>query len=94
MRSCTIATNLAGRSTVNLVTALSSIGLAILIGLSLASFQYAKGHSYLSTDSAACANRHIMWPQYEAWLKSSHKAVAGCQVTGIVAFRKPSRSFS
>ena len=40
----------------NLFTTLSSIGVAILVGLSLATFRYAEGLSYLSTDSAACAN--------------------------------------
>lgn len=61
-----------------LVTVAAFLGLAILIGLSLATFQYAQGLSYLSSDSAACANCHIMQPQYDAWLKSSHKSFAGC----------------
>ena len=52
--------------------------LAILIGIGLVTFRYADGLSYLSTDPAACANCHIMWPQYDSWAKSSHKTVAGC----------------
>jgi cytochrome c nitrite reductase small subunit len=39
---------------------------------------YARGYSYLTTDPAACANCHIMDEHYSAWLKSSHRAVAGC----------------
>ncbi len=61
-----------------LLPALSSLALAILVGLSIATFRYAEGFSYLSSDPAACTNCHIMWPQYDSWLKSSHKAVAGC----------------
>ena len=60
------------------VRVLSSLSLAILVGVGLATFRYAEGRSYLSTDPAACANCHIMWPQYDSWLKSSHQAVAGC----------------
>ncbi len=41
-------------------------------------FVYAKGGSYLTNDPAACANCHIMEPQYSGWLKSPHRAVAAC----------------
>ena len=41
-------------------------------------FIYAKGYSYLTNDPAACANCHVMQEQYEGWLKSSHRSVAGC----------------
>lgn len=41
-------------------------------------FAYAQGTSYLSDDAAACANCHIMRDVYQAWTKSSHKAVAAC----------------
>jgi len=41
-------------------------------------FLYAQGASYLGHDSAACANCHVMNEQYDAWLKSSHRAVAEC----------------
>jgi len=41
-------------------------------------FLYAKGASYLGHDSAACANCHVMNEQYDAWIKSSHRAVAEC----------------
>lgn len=48
------------------------------IGLGSFTFVYAKGHSYLTSNPAACANCHIMDEHYAAWLKSSHRAVAGC----------------
>jgi len=41
-------------------------------------FVYASGASYLSNDSAACANCHVMTAHYDAWVKSSHHAVATC----------------
>jgi cytochrome c nitrite reductase small subunit len=61
-----------------LLTTLSGLALAVAIGVGIATFRYAEGLSYLSSDPAACANCHIMWPQYESWQKSSHKSVAGC----------------
>ena len=56
--------------------------LAAMIGVALGvvgfTFAYAQGGSYLSDDSSACANCHIMQDHYSAWLKSSHRAVAVC----------------
>ncbi len=52
--------------------------IGILGGLGTFTFDYAEGLSYLSVDPAACANCHIMLPQYDAWQKSSHHAVAHC----------------
>lgn len=59
---------------------LSLVGLAIgaAVGIGMFTFVYAKGYSYLSNDAAACANCHVMNDQYNGWLKSSHKQVAGC----------------
>lgn len=48
------------------------------MGISIYTFTYAKGASYLTDDSAACANCHIMREYYDGWLKSSHRAVAVC----------------
>ncbi len=53
-----------------------TVGLAA--GLGGYTFRYAEGLSYFSTDPKACVNCHIMRPQYEAWQKSSHHAVAKC----------------
>ena len=38
----------------------------------------AKALSYLSGDPNVCVNCHIMQPQFDAWRKSSHHAVATC----------------
>ena len=54
----------------------TAIGLAV--GVGGYTFVYAKGASYLTNDPAACANCHIMREYYDAWLKSSHRAVAVC----------------
>lgn len=58
------------------------IVLAVLCGGGLGvggfTFDYAEGISYLSRDPAACANCHIMQPQYDSWQKASHHTVAGC----------------
>jgi cytochrome c nitrite reductase small subunit len=49
-----------------------------LLGLGLFTMGYGEGHAYLSNDPAACANCHIMQPQYDSWLGSSHTAQATC----------------
>lgn len=64
----------AGR-TAELVLA-AAIGL--VIGIGSYTFLYAKGGSYLTDDSAACANCHIMREYYNGWIKSSHRTVAVC----------------
>ena len=58
--------------------ALLAIAVGVLVGVGLATFRYAEGASYLSTDPAACANCHIMQTQYDSWQKSSHHTVATC----------------
>jgi cytochrome c nitrite reductase small subunit len=52
--------------------------LAVPAGIGAFTFVYAKGLSYLSTDPRACANCHVMNPQYDAWLKSGHRHTAVC----------------
>src|SRR5689334_11278703 len=47
-------------------------------GIGAYTFAYAKGASYLTNNPEACANCHIMNEQYDSWVKSSHRAVAGC----------------
>jgi cytochrome c nitrite reductase small subunit len=56
----------------------SAVLLGIVFGLGLYTFWYAKGHSYLTDDPAACANCHVMREQYDGWAKASHRAVAVC----------------
>lgn len=57
---------------------LLAISVGILTGIGSYTFTYAEGFSYFSTDPAACANCHIMQPQYESWARSGHHAAAGC----------------
>jgi cytochrome c nitrite reductase small subunit len=58
------------------------VGLAVAVGLAAGvggyTFRYAEGLSYFSTDPKACVNCHIMRPEFEAWQRSSHHAVAKC----------------
>ncbi len=58
------------------IAAAVAIGLAI--GLGGFTFVYARGASYLTNDPEACGNCHIMNDHLDAWFKSSHHAVAGC----------------
>jgi cytochrome c nitrite reductase small subunit len=55
-----------------------SIALGVAAGIGGYTFRYAEGFSYFKTDPRACVNCHIMQPQYDAWSKSSHHAVAVC----------------
>jgi cytochrome c nitrite reductase small subunit len=57
---------------------LIAIAIGVLAGVGAATFQYAEGLSYLSTDPAACANCHIMQGQYDSWQKAGHHTVATC----------------
>lgn len=61
-----------------IIAIIASVFIGIAIGISLYTFVYAKGASYLLNDPAACANCHIMNEQYDGWLKSSHHSVATC----------------
>lgn len=58
------------------IAAVAAVG--VLVGLSVFTFVYAEGGSYLSDDPNACMNCHIMRDQFDAWNRSSHKAVATC----------------
>src|SRR5687767_13211273 len=60
----------------------ASIALGAALGLAGGvggfTFVYAKGASYLTNDPAACANCHVMQGHFDAWMKGSHRSVAGC----------------
>jgi cytochrome c nitrite reductase small subunit len=56
----------------------AAIALGIALGLGAFTFVYARGYSYLSNDAAACANCHVMREHFDAWNKSTHRAVAKC----------------
>jgi cytochrome c nitrite reductase small subunit len=60
------------------ISAVIVLALGVALGIGLFTFGYAQGYSYLLDDPAACSNCHIMRPQYESWLKSSHHDVATC----------------
>ncbi|MBI3019144.1 MAG: cytochrome c nitrite reductase small subunit [Deltaproteobacteria bacterium] len=55
-----------------------SIGIGVLIGGAIYLFWYAKGYSYLSHDSKACLNCHVMREQFNSWTQASHHIVAQC----------------
>ena len=56
--------------------------LALMVGAAAGvgtfTFAYARGGSYLTDDPAACANCHVMREHFDAWVKSTHRAVATC----------------
>ena len=58
--------------------ATSVVILGLALGIGAYTFSYAQGASYLRDDPAACANCHIMRSHFDAWVKSTHKAVATC----------------
>jgi cytochrome c nitrite reductase small subunit len=55
-----------------------AVAIGLAIGLGAFTFSYARGYSYLTNDPAACANCHIMREHFDAWNKSTHRAVATC----------------
>jgi cytochrome c nitrite reductase small subunit len=54
------------------------VAFRVIAGIGGFTFIYARGYSYLTNDPAACANCHVMREQFDGWVKSSHRAVAGC----------------
>jgi len=66
------------RSWLNRTSIALALALGVLLGLGLYTFRYAEGLSYFSSDPKACANCHIMNPEYNSWVKSSHHIVAKC----------------
>jgi cytochrome c nitrite reductase small subunit len=67
-----------GFSLVAVPAALLAATLGIAVGLGGVAFVHGKGTSYMTNDSAACANCHVMQAHYDGWLRSSHHAVATC----------------
>jgi len=49
-----------------------------LLGMSVFTFIYARGHSYFTDNSEACINCHVMEQQFNAWVKSSHGSFTSC----------------
>ncbi|MBK1699577.1 cytochrome c nitrite reductase small subunit [Thiococcus pfennigii] len=52
--------------------------LGVLGGVGLFTLGYGNGLSYLTDDPTACINCHLMQDPFDAWVKSSHRGVAGC----------------
>lgn len=63
---------------VKIVGLILAISIGAAVGIGGYTFVYAKGASYLSNDPSACANCHVMRPQLNGWIKSSHHKVAVC----------------
>ena len=61
-----------------MIGVLLSLFVGIFSGAGGYTFYYAEGASYLSNDPRACMNCHIMQDHFDAWMKSSHRAVAVC----------------
>lgn len=57
---------------------LAAAGIGMLAGVSLLTFGYAKGASYLTDSPDACANCHVMNEQLSGWRRSSHRQAAVC----------------
>lgn len=55
-----------------------AMAFGIMAGTGMFTFHYGEGLSYFSKDPAACANCHIMRPQYDSWQKASHHTAATC----------------
>ncbi|HKY19897.1 MAG TPA: cytochrome c nitrite reductase small subunit [Vicinamibacterales bacterium] len=62
----------------NRAIALAAAFVGLLMGIGSFTFVYAKGYSYLTNDPRACANCHVMQGHFDAWTRSSHRAVAVC----------------
>ena len=56
----------------------AALAFGLAAGLGAFTFAYARGYSYLTNDPAACANCHVMREHFDAWNKSTHRAVATC----------------
>ena len=67
-----------GRSATQTAWWVVAAALGVAGGIGLYTFAYARGGSYMTDDPAACANCHVMQDHFDAWQKSSHHAVAGC----------------
>ena len=60
------------------LTVIAGVVLGLLLGIGGFTFIYARGASYLTNDPGACANCHVMQDHFDAWQRSSHRAVAVC----------------
>jgi len=63
---------------VAILSVLCAVAFGIFAGLGAFTFGYGDGAAYLSNNPASCANCHVMQDHFDAWVKSSHHAVATC----------------
>ena len=56
------------------ITTLIGLGM----GLGGFAFIYGRGHAYLTNDSRACVQCHVMQEQYDGWNRSTHRAATTC----------------
>ena len=54
---------------------IAAILVGVLIGVSVYTFWYGKGYSYLSDAPQVCENCHIMRASLDSWSSSSHRLV-------------------
>jgi cytochrome c nitrite reductase small subunit len=62
----------------HIVPLLLAGALGAALGIGGYTFVYAKGYSYLTDDPSACANCHVMLPQFQSFRRSAHREVATC----------------
>jgi cytochrome c nitrite reductase small subunit len=56
----------------------SAVAFVVALGFLIYTLNIAKASSYLTSDSKACINCHVMNTQYATWQHSSHASVAAC----------------
>ena len=52
--------------------------LGVLAGIMIIILRISNATAYLSDDPKACINCHVMFPQYETWMHSSHREKIVC----------------
>jgi cytochrome c nitrite reductase small subunit len=61
-----------------LVAGCALVAFAAALGIFIYVLNISKAFSYLTSDSTACINCHVMNTQYATWQHSSHASVASC----------------
>jgi cytochrome c nitrite reductase small subunit len=66
------------RTGISVLAIAVAAAVGVLGGLGTFTVGYGDGLAYLTNDPTACANCHVMQDHFDAWVKSSHRDVAGC----------------
>jgi cytochrome c nitrite reductase small subunit len=61
-----------------LLAVISILGFVVALGFLAYTIDISKASSYLTNDSKACINCHVMNTQYATWQHSSHASAATC----------------